>query len=157
MVLVALAQSAGGMMETNRRKVDDRDSRTTMDGGGDTLRRIEVITGAGRRRSWSAQAKTRIVAESFEPGASVSEVARRHDMSPSLLFYWRRQMTRPSSREASEEPTFVPVKIGGAAALPGDGEAPAIEIFIGDICIRVTGRIDSGALRDVFAAARAAR
>jgi transposase len=142
------------MMGTNRRKVDDKDSRTTIDGGGDTLRRIEVITGAGRRRSWSAQAKTRIVAESFEPGASVSEVARRHDMSPSLLFYWRRQMSGPV---ASEAPTFVPVKIEGVAALPGDGEAPAIEIFIGDICIRVTGRVDSVALRDVFAAARAAR
>ena len=77
-------------METISRKVDDKDSRTAIEGGGDTMRRIEVITGAGRRRRWSAQAKTRIVEESFEPGASASDVARRHDISPSLLFYWRR-------------------------------------------------------------------
>lgn len=144
-------------METIRRKVDDKDSRTTIEGGGDTLRRIEVITGAGRRRRWSAQAKTRIVEESFEAGSSVSDVARRHDMSPSLLFYWRRQMTRPPAAAASEEPTFVPVKIEGGVALPGAVKASAIEIFIGDIRIRVTGRVDCGALRDVFAAAQAAR
>jgi transposase len=145
------------MMGTNSRKADDKDSRTAIESGGDTLRRIEVITGAGRRRRWSAQVKTRIVEESFEAGVSVSDVARRHDISPSLLFYWRRQMTRPPSAEALEEPTFVPVKIEGGAASPGAGEAPAIEIFIGDIRIRVTGRVDCGALRDVFAAAQAAR
>ena len=144
-------------MGTNSRKVDDKDSPTGIEGGGDSLRRIEVITGAGRRRRWSAQAKTRIVEESFEAGASVSEVARRHDISPSLLFYWRRQMRRPPAAEASEEPTFVAVKIEGGAASPGAVEAPAIEIFIGDIRVRVTGRVDCGALRDVFAAARAAR
>jgi hypothetical protein len=66
-------------------------------------------------------------------------------------------MRRPPAAEASEEPTFVPVKIEGGAASPGAVEAPAIEIFIGDIRVRVTGRIDCGALRDVFAAARAAR
>jgi hypothetical protein len=63
---------------------------------------------------------------------------------------------RPAA-EASDEPTFAPVKIKGGAASPGTGEAPAINIFIGDIRVRVTGRIDCGALRDVFAAARAAR
>ena len=73
-------------MDTNSRKVDDKDSRTTIEGSSDTLRRIEVITGAGRRRRWSAQTKTRIVEQSFEPGASASDVARRHDISPSLLF-----------------------------------------------------------------------
>ena len=144
-------------MGTNSRKADDKDSRTVIEGGGDTLRRIEVITGAGRRRRWSGQAKTRIVEESFEAGACVSDVARRHDISPSLLFYWRRQRRRPPAAEASEEPTFVPVKIEGGAASSVSLEAPAIEIFIGDIRVRVTGRVDCGALRDVFAAARAAR
>ncbi|MCK1498292.1 transposase, partial [Bradyrhizobium sp. 188] len=52
----------------------------------DTLQRVEIITGTGRRRRWSADAKAAIVAESFAPGASVSAVARRHDISPSLLF-----------------------------------------------------------------------
>lgn len=53
-------------------------------------RRIEVFTGAGRRRSWTAQEKATILAESFPPDASVSQVARNHGLTPSQLFTWRR-------------------------------------------------------------------
>jgi len=58
------------------------------------VRRFEVFTGAGRRRDWSDEDKARIVAESYEPGATVSEVARRHAMSPQQLFGWRRLLRR---------------------------------------------------------------
>jgi transposase len=69
-------------------------------GGGVTdVRRIELITGAGRRRRWSSEDKARIVVESLEPGVSVSEVARRHGLSPQQLFGWRRK-ARTSSHEA---------------------------------------------------------
>ena len=37
------------------------------------FRRIEVLTGPGRRRRWSAEEKARIVADTLEPGARVSE------------------------------------------------------------------------------------
>jgi transposase len=43
-----------------------------------------------RRRRWSEADKQQIVAETLAPGASVSEVARRHGMHPSQLFTWRR-------------------------------------------------------------------
>lgn len=39
-------------------------------------RRFEVITGAGGRRRWTVDDKARIVAETLEPGAVASEVAR---------------------------------------------------------------------------------
>jgi transposase len=74
-------------MATDSRKDDDKDRHMPVhNGGGDTLRRIEVITGTGRRRRWDAGTKARIVAESFEPGCAVSEVARRHDISPARCF-----------------------------------------------------------------------
>jgi transposase len=57
----------------------------------EVVRRIELITGAGRRRRWSADEKARIVLESLKPGANVSEVARRHGLSPQQLFGWRRE------------------------------------------------------------------
>ena len=53
---------------------------------------IEIITGRERRRRWSLEEKLRIVAETDEPGARVTEVAARHWMYPGLLFTWRRQV-----------------------------------------------------------------
>src|SRR5271168_4882028 len=58
-------------------------------GGVSEVRRIELITGIGRRRRWSREDKARIVVESLAGGVSVSEVARRHGLSPQQLFAWR--------------------------------------------------------------------
>jgi transposase len=52
--------------------------------------RLEVFTGAGRRRTWSDEDKAQIVAEIVASGESVSAVARRHGLSPQQLFGWRR-------------------------------------------------------------------
>ncbi len=52
--------------------------------------RIEVITGPERRRRWSPEEKARIVQDTYEPGASVSAVARRPGLAPNQLFTWRR-------------------------------------------------------------------
>src|SRR3954469_20094028 len=75
----------------------------------DGFRRIEVITGVGRRRRWTDEEKAWIVAESLDPAAaSVSAVARRYGLHPSQLFVWRQQFAAPAAREA---PAFVPVVI----------------------------------------------
>ena len=57
-------------------------------------RRIEVFTGAGRRRNWPADEKAAIVAESYAPGRTVCGVARRHGLTPAQLFTWRRLARR---------------------------------------------------------------
>lgn len=55
---------------------------------------IEImLPGGGRRRRWSADAKLAIVEESFEPGETVSRVARRHGVAPTLLYRWRKLMS----------------------------------------------------------------
>jgi transposase-like protein len=59
-----------------------------------TYRRVELITGQRRRRRWTAEEKARIVAESFEEGANISEVARRHGVVRGLLTVWRRQVSK---------------------------------------------------------------
>ena len=53
---------------------------------------VEIITGKERRRRWSIEEKLRIVSEVEEPGARVTDVAERHEVYPSLLFNWRRQV-----------------------------------------------------------------
>ena len=55
---------------------------------------IEILGARDRRRRWSIDQKLRIVAESCEPDASVRAVAARHDVYPSLLHSWRRQVRR---------------------------------------------------------------
>ena len=72
--------------------------------------RIDIRTGVGRRRRWSDEAKGLVVAESYEPGAVVSEVARRHDMTPQHLFAWRKAArTGRLVLPAADPPMFVPV------------------------------------------------
>ncbi len=61
--------------------------------------RFEVMTPVQRRRRWSVAEKIRLVEETLEPGMSVSFVARKHGLSPSLLFKWRQRMAA-GGREA---------------------------------------------------------
>jgi len=72
------------------------------------VRRMEVFTGAGRRRSWSAAEKAAIIAESYGAGDTVCAVARRHGLTPQQLFAWRR-LARQSALAAS--PMFVPAVV----------------------------------------------
>jgi len=126
-----------------------------LEDGSDTLQRVEIITGTGRRRRWSSDAKAAIVAESFAPGASVSGVARRHDISPSLLFLWRRQATRAQVAERGDRgmpPGFVPVAITGCGGQLPSEEQAAIEIEVGAVRIHVRGTVDRRALCEVLAA-----
>ena len=51
-----------------------------------TADRVEIITSVQRRRRWTASEKVRMVEETFEPGMTVSLVARRHGVAPNQLF-----------------------------------------------------------------------
>ena len=74
------------------------------DGGDGFVGRCDVVEPRRGNRRWPDHVKARIVAESFEPGATVSAVARRHALSPQQLFAWRREI-----RKAAEAmPAFVP-------------------------------------------------
>lgn len=81
-------------------------------------RRIEVFTGAGRRRSWSSEEKAAIVAESYAEGDTVCAVVRRHGLTPQQLFTWRRLARKGAP--ARLPPAFVPAVIDTAPTeLPG--------------------------------------
>ena len=61
-------------------------------------RRFEVINGAGGRRHWSMDDKARIIAETLEPNAIISEVARRYGLRPQQVFAWRREARKQGKR-----------------------------------------------------------
>ena len=96
--------------------------------------RIEVITGAARRRHWSTEQKLRIIEESFEPGETVSSVARRNGVAPNLLFRWRHLMSE-----------------GGVTAVGSD------EPVVGTSQVRKLGRktMENEILREALAKAQA--
>ena len=112
------------------------------------MRRLEVITGTGRRRRFSEDFKAGIVEETLVPGAVVSEVARRNELTPQQVFTWRRQARRPTASEA-EAPKFVPAVVG--PALPAgpsrgrprkrthqvDGSFGSIEVEIEGVSVRI--------------------
>jgi transposase len=63
------------------------------------------------RRQWSAALKRQIVAETLEPGSSVSIVARRHDVNANQLLKWRREISAKAASEAVAGSRMLPVEI----------------------------------------------
>jgi transposase len=73
-----------------------------------TSERIEIITSVQRRRRWGAAEKVRIVEETYEPGSTVSLVARRHGIAPNQVFTWRRLVAQGALTAAGAEEEVVP-------------------------------------------------
>jgi transposase len=129
------------------------------------VRRLEVFTGAGRRRTWRDQDKARIVAEIATSGDSVCAVARRHGLSPQQLFGWRRQFRESEAgRSEADGLQFVPAVVdAGSSPVPqrrmprGKVEASAgtIEVEIDGVTVRVGRGADAKTLMAVLRALKA--
>jgi transposase len=74
----------------------------------DTKRKLLSV---GRRREWPEALKRQMVAETLQPGSSVSIVARRHDVNTNQLFKWRRELLPKAVPVVVEGSTMVPVEI----------------------------------------------
>src|SRR3974390_2984926 len=124
--------------------------------GDRTSQRFDVV--ASTRRSWSREQKLAIVAEVEVPGASLSQVARRHGVHASLLFRWRRDfrakageaahsVAAPQVPGAGPAPVqrFVPVLLPAPEA-PAPAKLCPIEIVIaGGRTVRVGADVDTAA------------
>ena len=104
-------------------------------------RRIELFTGTGRRRTWTAEQKAVIVAESYAEGVKACQVARRHGLTPQQLFGWRREARAGAAKPTS--PLFVPAMIEASPPMAPERserdsvQAPAIELEIDGVTVRV--------------------
>jgi transposase len=116
----------------------------------DSFRRVEVITGVGRRRRWSTEEKAQIVAESLDPATTASAVARRYGLHVSQLFTWRQQLQRSAlTAGTSGAPGFVPVLLAEDSPVPAE-PVGRIEIALGSVVVRVGADVDGPALRRVL-------
>ena len=107
-----------------------------------------------RRRSWSLDEKRRIVDESLEDGASLAEVARRHDLNANQLFTWRRQFGVEATGPRDIAPILpVTIALETAAEEPGPGSSGQIEIVLtGGDRILVWSDVETAALMRVLKA-----
>jgi len=127
-----------------------------------SYRRIELLTGPGRRRRWSDADRARIVAESLAPGACVSAVARRWHVLPQQVFGWRRSMRRDDvarapARSSVASPAFVPIiadMATPASSAVGRAPTPTIEIRIAGAVVRAAPGTDAADLTSVLRAVR---
>jgi transposase len=131
--------------------------------------RVEIRTGADRRRRWTAAQKGRIVAEAIRPGAVLAEVARRHELAPQHLSNWIRaakdgHFALPADAAAPLQPgpSFVPVvtrapELQAASGKRRASERGTIEIAIGRAVVRIRAGADPRMVEALVAAlARAA-
>ena len=128
-----------------------------------TINRVEVVTSVERRRRWSMAEKTRLVAAMKEPGAVVSEIARREGVDASLLYRWRRELD--GRREIGR---FVPVRVAPEASDEDPASSPlcaprapsssaparsSITIALGErVRVTIEGAPDAATLANVIGA-----
>ena len=128
-------------------------------------RRFEVINGAGGRRQWSMDDKARIIAETLEPNAIISEVARRYGLRPQQVFAWRREARKQAASVQQDSPAFVPAVVAAPEPVARHAskqrkrkatrDANVIELEIDGIAMRVGRGADTKTVTAVIRALKA--
>ena len=99
------------------------------------MARVEVLAGPERRRRWSVEQKQAIVVSAFGPDTAVRDVARQADVTPSLIYRWRRDLRASATGFAQ----VLVAPTGDGVAVPA---VPAIEIeFAGNTRVRIPASV----------------
>lgn len=134
--------------------------------GAMSAQRVEVFTGAGRRREWRDERRAAIIAESYAGTLSVCDVARRHGLTPSQLFTWRRNARRRGASSGDEQNvSFVRAVVADevdAATMGKAGEiasksAPVLELEIGGSSVWVWREAEADLVTAVIRVLKGAR
>ena len=128
---------------------------------------MEIITRAEPRRSWTLAQKREIVAESFGPDLTPTEVARKYAISSGQLYTWRQQLLGVQATlvrrgapqfaavELESDPPLLPASKPLEAAAPSAATRPEglIELVLpGGVVLRVDAHVDGRALRRILGA-----
>jgi transposase len=125
--------------------------------GGEPFRRIEILTGTARRKTWPKEFKARVITETFEPGANISAIARRHGVSIGLVHYWRKCARDGGFSDApGYAPRFIPVVPSEVRPLAATEQRPdgVITIEVRGAMVRLEGAVDAVNLGKVLSALR---
>lgn len=130
----------------------------SIDAGTVASERVEIVTRGEGRRSYSAEEKVRLVAETFQPGETVTAVSRRHGICASLLHRWRRAARGEVPSRRLARPQLLPVRlVAPDASAPQPRPAPVPGIAPGSIEVVLrNGRVLRVAAADAAEVARLA-
>ena len=127
-------------------------------------REVDTKQAGGKRRRWPEALKRQLVAETLEPGASVSIVARRHDLNANQLFKWRHELGPVTGSGSSLMPVAIVPEVGAGPTIESGPITPTapvparIEIALtGGIRVRIEGAVDPAAVTAAVAAVMKAR
>ncbi|MEO7680621.1 MAG: transposase [Sphingomonas sp.] len=115
-------------------------------------RRMDVVPAGRDRRSWTPEAKARIIAESMAPRANVADIARRNNMLPQQLYAWRRGARE--RMEAGDDTAFVPAVVDQPARPARAGAE--IRIDLRGVTIRVPDGVSADHIERVLLAVQVA-
>jgi transposase len=137
--------------------------------------KAEILVGPERRRRWIGDEKAQIIAEATVPEARVADIARRHGVSRSLIYTWRREANQRLAGDGvgAALPELVPVVVSGTGSEPPSPQSAresrrtcssgaakpdgAIEIALpGSVRMTVRGHVEERTLRAVLGALRSA-
>lgn len=93
------------------------------------MSQMTVFSGPERRRRWTPEERRSILTEAFSSGSCVADVARRRDVSTSLIYTWRRNLYKASAAAGpDDEPAFAEAVMVEDAPTIAVGASPAIVV-----------------------------
>lgn len=121
--------------------------------------RVEVL-GQERRRRWRDDEKLAIVTAVGEAGATITEVAHRHDVTRQQIYAWRSELKKKGLLSPSANALFIPVDMNAVQTdVPEYRERGSVMIELRLSCgrtLRFESSVDTGALTQLIRAVEAA-
>ncbi|NVD43212.1 transposase [Ensifer sp. HO-A22] len=121
--------------------------------------RVEIL-GQERRRRWRNEEKLEIVMSVGVSGATITEVAHRHDVTRQQIYTWRSELKKKGLLSPSANAVFVPVDMSAVQSeCHGDRQDPSGMIELRLTCgrsLRFDSAVDSATVTRFIRAVEAA-
>jgi len=118
------------------------------------------VLGVERRRRWRDEDKLGIVLSVGIDGASVTQVARRHDVTRQQIYRWRHELKKKGLWPPTQGAVFLPIdfQVADIVTSPPELAPPsAVELCLGNgRCLRFDTAVDEAALTKLIRAVEAA-
>ena len=128
---------------------------------GTALDSVDIIGNRKGQPNYPKEFKRQVAMAACEPGISVAKLAMAHQLNVNMVFRWRRELRAREAEPAQASAALLPIVLERPVAptrrrttAPSTSTSPAIEVVMGDACVRISGMPDEAMLRAVFRSLR---